>query len=201
MSASNEEYLAEQNDCVKRNFQARKHYIHTARFKILAAFAREMAQKSKKILSVGCGSYEPIVIGATHACDLSPLAGQFLQQLGWQGEFKVGDCLDLPYITYQFDVAVCSEVIEHLPTFEDVMKTFEELDTISKNWVITTPCNPRGKLNPEITHKRDFTEAQALDLARLYNAKLFKDELYYYFVKEERDVFAGISDQHIRKIT
>lgn len=163
--------------------------------KLLAEFCKNFS----RILSAGCGPYEAQVIKATHALDASTLAGHYLTWLGWQGEFRQGDVADMPYLSNSFDVAVCSEVIEHLPDEDMVVRTFAELNQISKNWIVTTPCNPLGPKNTEPTHKRAFTLTQLQEHVKMFDAKIFIDAIYFYVVKDGSGSFARISDKYAVK--
>jgi len=102
---------------------------------------KKFIEGCKKSLSVGCGAYEPFYINATHACDLSPVAKKYLDQLGWQGEFKACPCYYLDYKDKEFDAAVCCEVIEHLDNIDQLKDTLRELTRVSKTWIATTPLN------------------------------------------------------------
>jgi SAM-dependent methyltransferase len=169
-------YLAEQHDVVSRAWCARKLYSTSARF----ARIREFIDDCATVLSVGCGPYEPVVINATHACDIADNALTFLKLAGWLGEFRIGSCDKLPYLYKQFDAAVCSEVIEHLPDLETVKRTFQELTRVAKKWIVTTPCNPLGPKNTEPTHKHAFTEEELIALALPQKIKVEKDDTYFY---------------------
>jgi len=113
-----------------------------------------------KVLCVGCGVEEPIKVNATHACDLSALAERFLRSGNWKGEFKVCSCDNLPYSNKEFDLVICSEVIEHLPTKKDITKTFNEVNRVGKRWIITTPWITRAAGNTEPTHKHFLNEKE-----------------------------------------
>jgi len=187
-----EKYKQEQEDTIKRNFQYRRNYISSPRFYTLAAFCEPF----KAILSVGCGSYEPILIKATMAVDVSPLASFFLKRLGFSHSFLTASCDNLPLPDKSFDVAVCSEVIEHLPDLETIQKTFYELDRVAHNWVVTTPCNPIGPLNTEPTHKRAFTFAELEELISFTQAKIYKDNQFYWVVKDVTQTFWEIFNKY-----
>ena len=129
-------------------------YWNESRYQILKKFC----EGAQKILSVGCGPREPTITGATHALDISPLSEKYLRDLGWKGLFSIGSCTSLPFKRKSFDIVVCSEVIEHLPTIADVIQTFKEVSRVGKKWLITTPNsavdNPRYQ-NP--SHRQFFT--------------------------------------------
>ena len=168
----------ENEDVVRRSYGAREMYWNSARFRILKPFLQEF----KPVLSVGSGPYEPIILNADVACDICPLTGQFLAQQGFDHLFLVAPCTNLPFKEHEFGIAVCCEVIEHLSTFEEVDKTFSELNRVAKNWVVTTPCNPYGKLNSEPSHKQFFTAYQLEKYGKVY-----KHGLHFYVVKSDKN--------------
>ena len=187
-----EKYKLEQEDVIRRGFEARNIYINSARFMLLKAFCEGFST----ILSVGCGSYEPLIIKATHACDVSFLSLEFLRSQGWKGVFLECSCDNLPFSPLSFDVAVCSEVIEHLPDLESVGKTFLELNRVAHNWILTTPCNPLGPKNPERTHKFAFSLEQLKEFTKDLNVKIFKDDLHYYVIKKEDGTLPEIFNRY-----
>jgi len=185
-------YVAEQEATILRNFEARQLYWNTVRFAVI----RDFVSNFKKSLSVGCGGYEPVRTGVNHACDISDMSETYLRLVAWKGDFKVADCTALPYKEKEFDVVVCTEVIEHLPSLQAVQDTFKEIERIGQSWIITTPCNPLGKLNPEPTHKWAFSDEQLKYFDVSCKAKIYKDNLYYYVVKDDTASFAGIFDKY-----
>jgi len=190
------EYIQQQEDVIRRNFGARLLYIKSARFRAIQAFCAHF----KHILSVGCGTYEPLAIGATHALDVSSLSHEYLKQLGWHGVFEVGSCDALPWQSKFFDVAVCSEVIEHLPDLDIVHHAVQELERVAHNWILTTPCNPLGPKNTEPDHKRAFTEQELRDLCPKEKVKIFKDEIFYYVVRFDNEQDTAVFDRHFKAI-
>jgi len=163
------EYLAECDQNVTANFHNRKHVVGPYTVQLRVRTLQAFCASYSTILDIGSGGHMPVVLKATHACDLSTLALPHLQQLGWKGEFKIASCDNLPYQDKQFEAASCSEVIEHLPDLESVRKTFKEIDRVAKNWIITTPCasksGVRDRWNIEKTHKQFFTPQDLVDLA------------------------------------
>ena len=133
------EYIAEQEDTIKRNFDTHVSWGNNPFIRERYLALRDFCSGSKTILSVGSAGVEPLAIHATHACDVHRIAGDLLKSIGWKGEFRVCSCDDLSHADKWFDVAVCSEVIEHLPDHESVKETFLELDRVAKKWIVTTP--------------------------------------------------------------
>lgn len=176
-------YVEEQIDVVDRNFKSRGVYWNDNRFKVIRGFCGN----AKSVLSIGSGGYEPVLIGATHALDIAPNAEKFLQEMKWPGKFILGDCRKLPFEDKSFEVGVLSEVIEHLPREIDVTDAINELDRVCKRWIITTPCNPRGPLNSEKTHRRDFNLVQINDMIGDMGIGVTKDSVYWYIMRYGRN--------------
>ncbi|MHA1228359.1 MAG: class I SAM-dependent methyltransferase [Candidatus Hodarchaeales archaeon] len=152
---------------------------------------REFVYGHKKILSVGSSVREPIFIEATHAIDLSPMAGDMLKKAGWKGEFKVGSCTDLPYKDKEFDVAVCCEVIEHLRSLDDVIKTFQELDRVAVGWLVSTPDTSEIRLvNQHWSHNLFFDEARIKKLIP-FKYRIIKHH-YSFFVSNYPEIISKI---------
>lgn len=121
-----------------KNFVVGPNHVQD-RIKRLLSFIKEHRTDDSKILDIGSGAYMPIVLGATHACDVVEMAGDILEKSGWKGCFEIGSCDDLPYKDKQFDIAICSEIIEHLPEMDSVVETFSEIERVAKKWILTTP--------------------------------------------------------------
>jgi len=179
MKIGDAEYVAENIDVVRRNYKNRRFRKRHPQFQIVLPFI----SGSRKILSVGGGAVEPSVIKATHLIDIAPNAGELARFMKWKGYFKVGSSTDIPAPDKYFDVAVCREVLEHLPTLDDVKKTLHELDRVAKKWIATTPAYPLGPKNPERTHKR-FLDLETLKrLSPKDNVEVLKIGGYNYVKK------------------
>jgi len=169
------------NDCIDRNFKFRnitlKDPCQILRFKILTAFV----DNEPNSISIGCGSYEPLIIGTSYACDISPRAEAYLKKLGYQGKFFVADVRKLPFENKRFKIAVCSEVIEHLNTLGDVVLAIYEINRIADKWVITTPAG----YSPDPDHKFHFTEEQLEKLIAPHEYKIFKKDFFFYISNDE----------------
>ena len=179
MEINSKEYLTAEEDVVRRNFNNRRWLKRNERWEVILPFIG----RSKTILSVGGGAVEPTIINATHAVDIVPIVEHYLQLLKWKGYFKCASCTDIPAPDKYFDVAVCCEVIEHLPTLDDVKKTFDEVHRVAKLWIFSTPANPLGPKNPEIDHKIAFTIEDLKILTAKYHAEAFTKGMYN-FVKK-----------------
>lgn len=176
MKIGDAEYLAENLDVVRRNYKNRRFRKRHPQFEIVLPFI----SGCRKILSVGGGAVEPTVIKATHLIDIAPNAGELAGFMKWKGYFRCCSCTNIPAPAKYFDVAVCREVIEHLPTLEDVKKTLYELERVAKKWIVTTPAYPLGPRNPEKTHKR-FLDLETLKrLSPKYKVEVLKIGDYNY---------------------
>ena len=164
------------NDCCRRNNQLRNMTIRTSvcikKFNILRKFVGD----AKPSIDLGCGAYEPLEINTTDACDIAPAAAGFLKEHGFKGNFFVADIRNLPTEDKKYKVAVCSEVIEHLKTEEDVIKAFKEIDRISESWIVTTPLNRI----PDPDHYFFFTRESLKKLIPLKDYFIFDDGFYIY---------------------
>jgi len=109
----------------------------------------------EKVLCAGCYVYEPIEVGATHACDLHEGSGKRLAEYGWKGEFKIGDVRNLPYEDKEMDCVCCCEVLEHLENMDDVKKAISEILRVGKNFLISIPFENDV---PAASHNNVFNE-------------------------------------------
>lgn len=188
-----EEYLAENDDAVRRNFRAgtiprfpfKNKPIHLTsndlRFKRIINFVGSNPGRRIKILSVGSGGHEPLRIRSNYAIDIVPISEILLRKVGYTGEFKIASCDNIPYPDKFFDVAVCSEVIEHLPLIDTVIDTFKELDRVAKSWIVTTPC----VAVKEPTHKHLFTYDWLLKVTNSYHVKIIIEGGFFFVEKTQ----------------
>ncbi len=126
------------------------------RLTILKSF---LSNSSDFILDVGCGEIEPkIVCDYTHAVamDLASSGLDNLKKKQFKGHLVLGSCSNLPFKDRCFERAICSEVIEHLPTDSDVKRCIEELNRVSDRFMVTTPNNQFDFRWLEATHRRFF---------------------------------------------
>lgn len=183
------EYIAECEDCVFRNYQQVDGDRKSDRVKERIKIIKDFCKGAKKILSVGCGAHEPIDINATHAIDVVQNSEAYLRKQGWKGVFYLGSCDNLPnnwehyrvYKNKRFDVAVCSEVIEHLPDLEIVKKTFQEVNRVAERWIFTCP----DWLGTEPTHKRAFDLKMLKEVTEGLKCHIEKKGRYWYITHDE----------------
>ena len=168
-----------------KNYVVGPNYFQN-RVKSILDFLKELKFEGAKILDIGSGAYMPIVLGATHACDVVEMAGDILKTSGWKGSFEIGSCDNLPYKDKEFDIADCSEVIEHLPELDSVAETFKEIERVAKKWVMTTPkaskSGFRDDWNIEPTHLQFFTleDIKAMVKATIPDADCIFEEVGHY---------------------
>jgi len=151
-------------------------YWQEPRYKILKRFC----ENEKDILSVGCGPKEPLITNASHAMDIIPNSVNWLKKAGWKGDFRIGSCTKIPFLDKEFNIVVCSEVIEHLPTIADVIQTFKEVARVGKRWIITTPNSARIKpINQNPAHLQFFTIDKIKEIIPV-KAKIYLNDHHIY---------------------
>lgn len=108
-------------------------------FKILKPY------KSNSILDVGCGEgftlkkLEEKRIGKNNeGIDFSEDAIRLGNEIYPQLKLAIGDVYDLKFKDNSFDVAVCTEVLEHL---EDPVKAVSEIKRVTKKYIVFSVPN------------------------------------------------------------
>jgi len=179
------EYLAENEDCVFRNFNQIDGDRRSDRVQERIKIIRDFVAGCKTILSVGCGAHEPIDINATIAVDIVRNSEAYLRKQGWKGSFYLGSCDEVSALVChrkrKLDAAVCSEVIEHLPNLEIVKKTFQEVNLVATKWIFTCP-DWKGT---EPTHKRAFTEKMLKEVTEGLTCEIKHIGRYWYITHNE----------------
>ena len=183
------EYLAKCEDTIQRNFEGYTKNIRDKatleRLNTIKRFILSNAPSSQKILSIGSGGFEPKFIGATYACDVSPLSYKLLRSLGWKGVFFACSCDNIPYPFQYFDVAYCTEVIEHLPTLEDVSLAMHEVARVGKFFLFTTP----NKDVHEPTHNFIFSKKDLIKLTEGISCHIEQQGIFFYIHNGEKKLF------------
>jgi len=96
------------------------HWWYRVRRKIAIDLIKEYtgADKDKKIADIGCGTgallHELSVLGKVYGIDSSAKAISYCRQRGLQN-LTTGNIDNLPFADDEFDVALCLDVLEHLP--------------------------------------------------------------------------------------
>jgi len=126
------------------------------------AILKNFCNNGKSTLDVACGSLEPLIIcnhSNSVAVDLSFYALKTLKKEGFKGECICASSTNLPFKNLFFDVAICSELIEHL-TIQEIQKTIKELQRSARKIMLTTPHHYMKAKILDPTHKHFFTEQQ-----------------------------------------
>ena len=105
---------------------------------------KNISLKNKKVIEVGCGlgffSQKISQKGAAvFGIDIGEKLVNITNNKVPNGEFIVGSALDIPFKDNEFDLTLCTEVIEHT---EDPKKAVTEILRVTKNGgfiVLTTP--------------------------------------------------------------
>ena len=126
-------------DCCVRNYKYMDATLAGPKFMQRIEILKKFIGNLNSSIDIGCGAYTPVILKTTHACDHAEIAGKYLKELDYKGDFRKADVKNLIYKDKEFKVAVCSEVIEHLRTEKQVVKAFKEIDRISDKWLVTTP--------------------------------------------------------------
>lgn len=132
------------NDLIGKNVNARtlwlKETVQQDRLRMIERFLGE--HQDDCVLDVGCGDITPLLASNTErtiGLDISKTSLQILKCSEFKGELILASAIKLPFRDNVFQKAICSEVIEHLPTDSDVEKCIEELRRVTKKFLITTP--------------------------------------------------------------
>jgi len=83
-----------------------------------------------------CGAFRAFFGARVRSCDLSAEACKRAKEI-FDVDADTVDGVSLPYPDGAFDVVVCSESMEHIPHYEDVLK--ELLRVAKKSVIITVP--------------------------------------------------------------
>jgi hypothetical protein len=157
------EYVKAQEKVIRNTVPYLKSGGSSERIRVVAEYVKDY----RSVLNIGCGGYMPLLVRTTHAVDLSDVAGDLLRENGYAGQFTKASCTNLPFRDRSFDCGICSEVIEHQETICQVRATFEEMDRVCRNWILTTPTGWGG--DPD--HKRVMTEEEIRYFAGMHGAK------------------------------
>jgi hypothetical protein len=174
-----DEYLAEQGRCINTVTQYAERGGSPERYNTIKSFCKHY----KNILSIGSAGYEPVMIKATHALDVHPRAEELLRKNGWKGAFFLNDCRDLPFGDRAFECGALVEVVEHLPTGNDVILAVKELNRVCRNWILSTPIDG---LHVKY-HKRNLSEIDVAFLCNRTGARYKKFSRWFFMWKGKHD--------------
>ncbi|GAB4277304.1 MAG: hypothetical protein Kow0056_08630 [Coriobacteriia bacterium] len=101
----------------------------------------------KSILEVGCGQgwltaqiAQALPSARVVGLDIRPQAIEYARSLCATAEFLVGDGAALPFNDSEFDLVVCSEVLEHV---EDPQSVLDEMDRVGRGHaILSVPHEP-----------------------------------------------------------
>lgn len=173
------DYIRTEEDVIRRNETYLKAGGNSEVFKILNSFLVNYID----ILNIGSGGYMPILVHTTHALDVSKVAEEILRKNGWKGNFTVGSCTELPFLNDFFEAGVCAEVLEHLPTHQDVVESVIELDRVCRNWIVSVPA----VLGSEPDHKRVLKPHDMEFFCNMHDAKVKQVKIWYIMWKGDHD--------------
>lgn len=125
------------------NFWASRY--HNERKKIVGEILRSLFEDLEyfTFLDVGCGSGEYLAFVDDYARNIVGLdiSSSYLKRAKENGSINLvrGDIQFMPFKDVEFDISLCSEVIEHAKSFDE---SLDELLRVTKGYVvITTPNN------------------------------------------------------------
>ncbi len=179
------------NDCVKRNFELRNYCLNSEVHKIRIKILKSFIKGDTKVVDVGCGAFMPFELNVSNACDIDSQTKNFLKKLGWKGEFKKASVIDLPYKDKEFSVAICSEVIEHLKTKEQVLQAFNELNRIAHKWIITTPS--AYDKDPDHNFHFGYNDDNLFDFIPKDLDCIVVCKGYYYYISNDKNKLCKIT--------
>ncbi len=153
--------------------------VHKDRLRILRNFS-----VNKSVIDIGCGAFEPLLIANNQgvvATDVSHKALLHLKRAGFKGELVLCDGRQLPFKDSSFQMAICSEVIEHINA-EDAKRLVKESNRVSFLVVLTTPNCSYGLKITDSTHIMFYTVRTLREMLgsnwEVYvNNKMFPDPL------------------------
>jgi len=170
------------NDCIDRNFAMMKNALKSPIEKLRHNILKAFVANEKSSISLGCGGYEPVIIGTQHASDVQARAEKYLRSVGFAGSFTHADIRALPFHNREFKVAVCSEVLEHLDCLNDVVSAVFEIARVADTWIISTPHHACD--DPD--HKFHFTQEQLKDIFANINHKIFIKDYFFYITNDDK---------------
>lgn len=170
-------------DCLGRRLQADRN--HTNNFLNHCKFYRFAAQfvEGRDVADIGCGSgYGCRILhdaGAGRVCgaDVSRHAIRFARaRFGEDAEFAIQEITDLRlYASRTFDVAVCSEVLEHIKEYNLEKKALAELRRITRKGGLLVVGTPNSEMLDQ--HGFSFEEIDHLFGQQFSHYAVFENAL------------------------
>lgn len=155
---SNESYknVQEYNSGNKDKYETKnplKRKMVMALHRKMLGYIKEISQgkgDSFRILDAGCGEgffsakiYDEFPHASIVGCDGAQEALVIARKINPSIKFEQANIYEMPYRDKEFDLVVCSEVLEHL---KDPKSALCELDRVGKNLLVTVPHEPWFRL-------------------------------------------------------
>jgi SAM-dependent methyltransferase len=142
------------------------------RRRLVLALVRDHARSASQVLEVGCGQgallkkLELELPGAiVHGADVSPRSLERSRALGSRAELFQLDLTALDFEQShaqrfgQFDLVICSEVLEHLADDQRALERIRELLAPGGHLIVTVPSGQRTRFDAAIGHIRHYTRS------------------------------------------
>jgi hypothetical protein len=186
-------------NCIKRNYESKERFLTMIKERDRLNNLKRFIGTRKPSIDLGSGGFMPKFLGVTYACDDNELALEYLKKEKWNGVFEVVDLrkTPLPFGDKQFEVLVCSEVIEHLDTLDQIKNLFKEIDRISKRWVVTTP----SPFIPDRDHNFWFSPNDLFELIPFEKDyyTIFQKYIHYYITNDYKKMAKILNIKNGRK--
>ena len=118
----------------------------------------------KSVVDIGCGEGSLLQLlelegkYKLYGCDISKKAIE-LASTKVNGEFQELD-IEKEYLNKNFDLAICSEVLEHI---KDDRAAIKNIGKVAKYAIITVPTGEYGKKDKEVGHVRRYSDKKILE--------------------------------------
>lgn len=114
-----------------------RHWWYGGMRKVALALLKSRALRPRpRVLDAGCGTggvmawiADALEAGEVHGLDIAPAAIADAQRLGRDrlGSVSVGSVTEIPFPDARFDLVICNDVIQHLPTEGGDAEAFREM--------------------------------------------------------------------------
>lgn len=170
-------------------------YHHTRRLEIVDKFLNKLG-KNLKVLDAGCGDgIQAEIFAKNHnvtGVDISSIRIKRAKERVKKAKFYVGNLYDLDFPDNTFDVAIASEIIEHLT---DPVKALKEIKRVLK---------PNGYVIIDLPSRSNFCDAffRLFKIDKNLDWGLYTDKTHiaFYTMGEIKDILekAGFKPKCIR---
>jgi SAM-dependent methyltransferase len=149
-----------------------RHWWYAGRRRVLSRTIDRLSLPPRpRILDAGCGSGRNMVDfarrGAVTGVELSPVSADLARARG-VGEVVEGSIVEMPFAPASFDLAVCLDVIEHIPDDVSALRELRRVVAPGGTLVVTVPAYQwLWSRHDEINHHcRRYNRAGLLRAAR-----------------------------------